>query len=91
MPRMQAGGGAPAAQGVRDPDLPSQPSCHAARAGFPQILAQVHQTWGWTLLLPAPPGCGETVAGVAQGFLVSRGMLLNGLWTITLRWAAVWL
>ena len=30
------------------------------------------------------------MTGVAQGFLVSWGMLLNGLRTIALRWPAVW-
>lgn len=41
-------------------------------------------------LLPAPPERSEPVTGLAQGFLVAQGMLLNGCWTLALCWAAVW-
>lgn len=67
-PRVRAGRSAPGARGAEEQsarvsNLPSQPRCQTARAGFPRILAQVHQTWGWTLLLPAPPGRREPMTG----------------------------
>lgn len=50
---------------ARHAETQIQPSHHPTQVSFPGIQAEVHQTWGCTLLLPARDSSSAGIPGVA--------------------------